>query len=82
MNEIERQKVILRLPKKLVAFLEVQMSVLEETKEEYLERSIIDMVRADLDALDAFTPTPAQLVKKFGLQEIYQVKNGGVDLKK
>jgi len=36
------------------------------------------MMRADLDSENTFAPTPAQLVKKFGLEEIYKVTDAGL----
>lgn len=75
---MEYEEVKVKLPKKLAKFLRAMEKVLGQSMEEYLQYSIVDMVRADLDTEDIFVPTQRQIVEKHGLGEIYEVSRAGL----
>ena len=69
-KKTEHVEVTLRLPKRLVDFLEAKEEITDMTVKEYLERAIIQSVGADLEARDTFVPQPEEFIEKYGLKDI------------
>jgi hypothetical protein len=72
---IEYETVTLKIPKKVMKLLR-DTDYLGETAEQYIERGIVDLVRADIDMGECFTPTPRQLTEQYGLDPIFKEITG------
>jgi hypothetical protein len=46
--------------------------MLEETIEDYLQRSIVGSVRADIESESTFVPSAIGLAKKYNLQPVFK----------
>lgn len=68
---IEYETVTLKVPKKIMKLLR-DTGYLGQTAEQYLEREIVDVVRADIECGEAFTPTPPQLVEQYDLNPVFK----------
>ena len=66
----EHVEVTVKLPKRLVDFLEAKKEITDMTVKEYLERAIIQSVGADLEAKDTFVPQPEEIIEKYRLKDI------------
>jgi len=71
LEPIEYETVTLKIPKKVMKLLR-DTDYLGETAEKYLEREIVDVVRADIEGGECFTPTPSQLVKQYDLNPVFK----------
>lgn len=75
--EIEYETVTVRVPKRIMDFLR-QHKALSTTAEEYIEYSIVDIVRSDIDG--GVFSDPERIAEGYGLQSIFQeITNSMVD---
>jgi len=68
----ECEEVVLKIPKVIMKFLREHEDTLEEKTEEYLQRNIVGLVRADIDSMNVFVYSPLELAKKYDLQPIFK----------
>jgi hypothetical protein len=59
-------------------FLREHESMLEEKIEDYLQRSIVDIIRADIESRATFVPSPREIARKYNLQPIFKKLDIGV----
>jgi hypothetical protein len=71
-DHIECEEVVLKIPKVLMLFLREHEDVLGEKTEDYLQRSIVGLVRADIETNNVFVPSPIELANKYNLQPIFK----------
>jgi hypothetical protein len=72
---VEYEQVTLRIPKKIMDFLRLTQKLNHEDPEKYLLHSLVDMVRADIDAGDVFVPEvpePAEVARIHGLTPVFK----------
>jgi hypothetical protein len=70
--KIEFEEVTLKIPKAIMKLLRDSEKSLEETAIEYLEHSLVDMVRADIETQDCFVLTPRQVVEQYNLDPVFK----------
>jgi len=70
--KIEYESVTLKIPKAIMKLLRDSEKSLEETAIEYLEHSLVDMVRADIETQDCFVLTPRQVVERYNLDPVFK----------
>ncbi len=76
-EKIEYETITVRIPKKIMSFLR-ETKTLTETPEEYLEYTIVDSVRADIDG--GVFSDPERIAEGYGLQPVFQaIVNDTVD---
>lgn len=73
---IEYETVTLKIPKNIMKLLGDSERVLEETPNQYLERCIVDLVRADIDAGDCFVLTPREIAERYNLDHVFKQITG------
>jgi hypothetical protein len=76
-EKIEYETVTVKVPKAVMDLLRFSASVLEETPEEWIQYSVIDRVRADVDA-GVFLPGTKALTDKFNLNPVFELINDPV----
>jgi hypothetical protein len=74
--KIEFEEVTLKIPKAIMKLLRDNEKSLEETAIEYLEHSLVDMVRADIETQDCFVPTPRGIVERYNLDPVFKEITG------
>jgi len=75
-TKIEYETVTLKVPKAIMKLLRDSEKSLEETATEYLEHSLVDMVRADIETQDCFVPTPRGIVELYNLDPVFKEITG------
>jgi hypothetical protein len=73
---IEYEMVTLNVPKNIMELLRDSEKSLEETPIQYLERCIVDLVRADIDAGDCFVSTPREIAERYKLDPVFKQITG------
>lgn len=74
-NEQERETVTIKVPKAVMNLLEAYSKRgLGMTANEYLEYSILQAVRADLDAGDVFTIEPQETIRLYDLNPALSIE--------
>jgi len=71
-EQIEFEQVPIRVPRTIMKLLRASKSTLEMSPQEYLECSIIRIVRADLDVGDIFNAGTKQILKEYGLNCVFK----------
>lgn len=66
----------LKVPKKIMKLLRDSEKLLGETASQYLERCIVQLVMADIDAADCFVPTPRELAERYNLEPVFKEITG------
>lgn len=67
MSKEEYVEVTLKLPKGLLEFLNDMKACFDCSVEEYLEYSLLDTLRAQIEADFIFSPTVEDVAKKYGV---------------
>jgi hypothetical protein len=75
-TKIEFEEVTLKIPKGIMELLRDNKANLEETPTQFLERSLVDLIRADIDAGDCFVPTPRELAARYNLDPVFKEITG------
>jgi hypothetical protein len=75
-TDIEYEEVNLQIPKAIMEFLRDSEKSLGETATSYLERSLVDMVRGDIDSRDCFVPTPREIAERYNLDPVFKQITG------
>jgi hypothetical protein len=71
-TEIEYEQVTIRLPKVVLDFLRSMEKTISMTPKEYIEYNTVCSIRADIDDLDAFVPSPEEVAKAWNLNPIFK----------
>lgn len=72
-EQIEFEEVTLRVPKRIMDFLRKHEKRLEGGNiQGYLERNIVDCVRAEIDAATVFVPDPEDVIKTYKLGPVFK----------
>jgi len=71
-EKIEFEEITVKVPKLIIDFLRKHEKILGKTAQEYMERNIVDCVRADIDAGDVFVPVPEEVVEQHGLGPVFK----------
>ncbi len=67
-KNIEFESVTIQVPKNIMALLRASSEHgLKMTAKEYLEYSVLETIRADLDAGDVFTVEPEEIISQYNL---------------
>lgn len=74
--EIEYETVTLKIPKKILELLRDSEKSLEETATQYMERCIVDLVRADIETADCFVLSPRRLTERYNLDPVFKAITG------
>lgn len=69
---IEYETVTLKVPKKIMKLLRDSEMSLEESAIQYMERCIVDIIRADIETQDCFVLSPRRLVEKYNLDPVFK----------
>ncbi|MGA2307937.1 MAG: hypothetical protein ABSG57_00125 [Candidatus Bathyarchaeia archaeon] len=75
-DKIEFEVVSVKIPKSVMKLLRDSEESLGETATQYLERCIVGLVRADIDAGDCFVPTPRRLAERYNLDPVFKEITG------
>jgi hypothetical protein len=73
---IEYETVTLKVPKNVMELLRDSEKSLEETASQYLERCIVDLVRADIETQDCFVLSPRRLTERYNLDPVFKEITG------
>jgi hypothetical protein len=73
---IEYETVTLKIPKKIMELLRDSETSLEETAIQYLERCVVDLVRADIETQDCFVLSPRRLTERYNLDPVFKQITG------
>ena len=71
-EHIEYEHVSIDVPKAVMSLLRDSGNTLEMSPKEYLECSVIRIVRADIDVGDVFNEGLKQTLKKYGLNCVFK----------
>jgi hypothetical protein len=71
-EQIEFEEILVKMPKAIMNFLREHEHELDEKIEDYLQRAIISVVRADIETNNVFVPSPIELANKYNLQPIFK----------
>jgi hypothetical protein len=70
--QIEYEQVSIQLPRVVMKLLRDSEKTLGMSPQEYLECSVIRVVRADLDVGDVFNAGVKQTLKEYGLNSVFK----------
>jgi hypothetical protein len=73
-KKIECEEMTIQIPTVILTFLRDHEKEIGMSAEQYIANSIIDTVRADINAEDVFTPEPEQIMSMWNLEPVF-VKN-------
>jgi hypothetical protein len=70
---VEYEEVLVRVPEAIMRLLRDSKKGLGMTPQEYIERSVVRLVRADLDVGDVFIFRPDQILKQYDLNSVFKI---------
>lgn len=70
--EIVYESVTIHVPKAIMDFLRAHEKILGSTPERYIEYSLVDQVRADIDNGEVFRPYSEEIVKQWNLDIVFK----------
>jgi hypothetical protein len=71
-EQIEYEQVSIRVPRSIMKLLRDSEKALEMSPQEYIECSVVRIVRADLDVGDIFIARGKQILKEYRLNGVFK----------